>query len=236
MRYKVADIVFDAQFIYEYSKRILIEYEYCGQDQPCFSFQFTDERVAQERKNAPDLPNDYLESLALFRMICDYALEQGDGIIFHSSAIMVDGNAYLFTAPSGTGKSTHARLWRELLGDRAKMVNDDKPIIRYVDGEFYVYGTPWRGKHGLGGNCRAKLKAICHLYQNKENVIKKANVSAMLGVILNQTMRPKEQETMDKLLGLISKMLQSVSIYSLGCNMQLEAAKLSYTTMSGEEL
>jgi hypothetical protein len=74
------------------------------------------------------------------------------------------------------------------------------------------------------------------LYQNKENVIKKANVSAMLGVILNQTMRPKEQETMDKLLGLISKMLQSVSIYSLGCNMQLEAAKLSYTTMSGEEL
>ena len=236
MRYKVADIVFDAQFIYEYSKRILSEYEYCGQDQPCFSVDFTDEDVAQEQRNAPELSVEYLESLALFRKICEYALECGNGIIFHSSAIMVDGNAYLFTAPSGTGKSTHTRLWRELLGDRAKMVNDDKPIIRYVDGEFYVYGTPWRGKHGLGENCRAKLKAICHIYQNKENVIKKASIPMMLGVILNQTMRPKEQDTMDKLLVLISKMIQSVSIYSLGCNMQLDAAKLSYTTMSGEEL
>ena len=236
MRYKVADIVFDAQFVYEYSRRILTDYEYSGEEQPCFSCFFTDKDIAREQKNAPELPIEYLESLALFRMICDYALEKGNGIIFHSSAVMVDDNAYLFTAPSGTGKSTHARLWRELLGDRAKMVNDDKPIIRYVDGAFYVYGTPWRGKHALGGNCRAKLKAICHLYQSKDNVIKKASVPAMLGVILNQTMRPNNEQSMDKLLGLISKMLQSVSIYSLGCNMQLDAAKLSYTTMSGEEL
>ena len=132
-----------------------------------------------------------------FRKLCDYILKNANGFIFHSSAMMVDGNAYLFTAPSGTGKSSHAKLWRELLGDRAVMINDDKPIVRFVDGEFFVYGTPWNGKHKLGENCKAKIKAICALSQEKENLIRKATVPEMLPVILNQTIRPKEIKEMD---------------------------------------
>lgn len=234
-KYKIADLVFEASVKYRYSTELCKNYQYFGDEKPLFTAEITSEDVAREKKNAPEYPTPYLESLALFRKLCDYALDKANGIIFHSSAIMVDGEAYLFTAPSGTGKSTHARLWRELLGERAVMINDDKPIIRYIDGEFYVYGTPWNGKHRLDTNSRAKIKAICNIYQAKENKIEKMNVGEMLTVILKQTLRPSNLEQMDKLLALIEKLLTNVELYKLGCNISIEAAELSYKTMSGEK-
>lgn len=234
-RYKIADVVFDAKTKYQYTNKLCENYLYNGQDKPLFVADITDEDIAKERAVAPKFSDAYLESLALFRKLCNYILEKKDGIIFHSSAIMVDGEAYLFTAPSGTGKSTHTRLWRELLGDKAVMVNDDKPIIRYIDGDFYVYGTPWNGKHRLDTNTRAKIKAICNIYQSKENVIRKATTQEMLITILNQTIRPEDAGLMDKLLSLIDKMLRSVKIYKLGCNISKEAAMLSYGEMSKGE-
>lgn len=234
-KYKIADVVFEAKLIYGYTERLCKNYEYDG-EQPCdFSVVMTNDDVAKEKALAPEFVEPYLESLALFRKLCDYCLEHANGIIFHSSAIMVDGKAYLFTAPSGTGKSTHTRLWRELLGDRAVMVNDDKPIIRYIDGKFYVYGTPWNGKHHLDTNCRAEIKAICKIEQAKENSISKASTAEMLLTIFNQTIRPEDPAQMDRLLNLTDKLLTQVELYKLGCNISKEAAELSYTTMSKEK-
>lgn len=235
-RYKIADTVFDLTPIYAYTPNNCKEYLYDGDKEPELIIKTTQQDIEAEKVTEEQFPDAYYESLSVFRKLCNYLLAKGDGIIFHSSAVMVDGKAYLFTAPSGTGKSTHTRLWRELLGDRAVMVNDDKPIIRYIDGKFYVYGTPWQGKHHLGNNCRAEIKGICAIYRAKENKIEKASASQMLPIILNQTLRPSEADVMDKLLGLIDKMLTEINTFSLGCNMELEAAKLSYQTMSGEVL
>ena len=235
-RYKVADIVFDAEYSYDYTERLCQAYEYCGNEPSVAKFKITELDIVEEKVAEPTFPDALLESLSLFRKLCHFALESQDSIIFHSSAIAVDGKAYLFTAPSGTGKSTHTRLWRELLGDRAVMINDDKPIIRYTDGKFYVYGTPWTGKHNLGTNTRAEVKAICKISQAKENVIQKVSAGQMLITVMNQTMRPVEPKKMDKLLTLIDKMLSQVGLYSLGCTISLEGAKLSFETMSGEKL
>ena len=235
-RYKIADIVFEAKTIYEYSVRLCKNYEYDGDEPSAFSVVISEEDIANERAIAPEFPDAYLESLALFRKLCDYALDKADGIIFHSSAIMVDDGAYLFTAPSGTGKSTHTRLWREMLGDKAIMINDDKPIVRYIDGEFYVYGTPWNGKHHLDTNTRAKIKGICAIRQAKENVIEKASTQEMLITIMNQTIRPTDIGQMDKLLFLIDKMLKNVKLYKLGCTISQEAAQVAYNAMVKGEL
>ncbi len=235
IRYKIADVVFDAKTIYNFSERLCANYRYDGDEEPEFTVQITLEDINKEKEKAPEFPEPYLESLALFRKLCDYTLDNAQGIIFHSSAIMVDGEAYLFTAPSGTGKSTHARLWRELLGDRAVMINDDKPIIRYVDGDFYVYGTPWNGKHRLDTNARAKIKAICKIYQAKENVIERVTATEMLVTLLSQTIRPSEEAKMDKLLALLDEMLKRVNLYKLGCNVSREAAELSFNTMTKGE-
>lgn len=236
---KIADVVFSFTPIYDLTARICQQYLYNGKEKASFSVVITQEDIDREKlsdqKTGSILPDDFLESLALFRKLCNYILSEANGIVFHSSAVAVDGEAYLFTAPSGTGKSTHTRLWRELLGEKAVMVNDDKPIVRFVDNEFYVYGTPWNGKHRIGNNCRAKVKAICALKRSSQNVIRKISPKEILPLILNQTLRPKEANLMENLLVLIDKLLKSVSLYELGCNMDISAAQLSYSTMSKGE-
>nr|MBO4518248.1 hypothetical protein [Clostridia bacterium] len=232
-RYKIADVVFDAQLIYGYTARLCEKYLYSGGDTPEFTAVMDKADVDAEKKaaGAENFPDYYLESLALFRKLCDYILTYRQGIIFHSSAVAVDGKAYLFTAPSGTGKSTHARLWREMLGDRAVMINDDKPIIRYIDGEFYVYGTPWNGKHRLDTNTRAKVAAICEIRQGKENEIRRITPKDMLLVVMNQTIRPKDTEKLDNLFFILDKLLSSVPLYRLKCDISTEAAKTSFRAM-----
>ena len=99
--------------------------------------------------NFPDRP-DLNEGPYLYTKICKKILGDYDGFFFHSSALALDGEGYLFTALSGTGKSTHTRNWRKLFGERVTMINDDKPIIRRIDGRFFVCGTPWMGKSDIG--------------------------------------------------------------------------------------
>lgn len=234
-KYKIADIVFSAQLLYDFTRKMCKSYEYDGARSIEFEVIMTEKDIEQEMAITGGNSKPYSESLALYRKLCDYALKNADGIVFHSSAVMVDGNAYLFTAPSGTGKSTHAKLWREMLGDRAVMINDDKPMVRYVDGAFYAYGTPWSGKHRIDNDCKAKIKAICLIRQAKENSIRKASTNEALVAILNQTIRPSEQADMDKLLFILGEMLKSVDLYVLQCNVSKEAAELSYKIMSGDK-
>ena len=232
-RYKIADVVFDAEYRYKYSARLCENYLYSGAEEPEFTATVTQKDVDAEKakEGGADFPDYYLESLALFRKLCDYVLAKKQGIIFHSSAVAVGGKAYLFTAPSGTGKSTHARLWREMLGTKAVMINDDKPIIRYIDGAFYVYGTPWNGKHRLDTNARAKIAAICEIKQGKENEIRRISPQEMLPVVLNQTIRPTEIGKMDNLFGILDKLLTIVPLYRLNCDISAEAAQISYDAM-----
>lgn len=234
-KYKIADVVFEVQILYEYTKKLCLQYEYDGELPAEFSFAVTDADVAKEKALAPEFREEHLENLVILRRLCDYVLENKNGMIFHSSSIMVDGKAYLFTAPSGTGKSTHTRLWREMLGERAVMINDDKPIIRLIDGQFYVYGTPWNGKHNLGTNVKAPIKAICLLKQAKENSIRPIGAMQTIMAVLNQTVRPEGQENMSKLLTLIEKLITNVQTFLLECNISKEAAELSYKSMSKEK-
>ena len=231
-KYKIADLVFEANTVYEYSHKLCEDYKYEGDLPTQFCLTTTKEDIlAEQARTTEPCPDPYAECLALFRKLCDRALEVSDTIVFHSSAVAVDGEAYLFTAPSGTGKSTHTKLWRELFKDKAVMINDDKPMIRLIDGEFYVYGTPWNGKHRIGENTKAKIKAICKIGRAKENHIEKCSTTEMLLTVLNQTTRPTDMAQMDKLLSLIDKLLSNVPLYKLGCNMDIEAAKIAYEGM-----
>ncbi len=194
------------------------------------------EKSAQEdrRTGAPVFAykDSDLESLAVYRKIAE-KLPDYDGFLFHGSAIAVDGCCYLFTAKSGTGKSTHARLWRQFLGSRAIMVNDDKPIIRFLDGAAYVFGTPWDGKHHLSANISAPLKAVCILEQSPENRIREITEREALPILIQQTYRPADPIALAKTLALLDQL--NVRFYRLGCNMDVSAAKLAYDTMKEEK-
>lgn len=180
--------------------------------------------------------DEYLETLAVYRKIAEQMLSY-DTILFHGSVIAVDGFGYLFTAKSGTGKSTHTRLWRENFGDKAVMVNDDKPLLRITKDGVIAYGTPWDGKHRLSTNISVPLKGICILERAAENHIirldTKEQMRSAYPMIVQQTHKSSNPANARKIMELIDRLMVTVPIYRLSCNMESEAAKVAYEGMQG---
>lgn len=179
-------------------------------------------------------PNGYLETLAIYRKIANQMLDH-DTLLFHGSAISVDGEGYLFTAKSGTGKSTHTGYWRQLFGERAVMVNDDKPLLRVMEDHVLVCGTPWNGKHFLGTNICVPLKGICILSRAEENQIRPLPVEEALPMLIQQSHRPKDPVGLSKVLGILDKLTKRTGLYALGCNLDPQAAMVAYRGMNGKE-
>ena len=175
-------------------------------------------------------PDDYLETLAVYRKIVEKIMEY-DVLLFHGSAIAVDGVAYLFTATSGTGKSTHSRFWRETFGDRAVMVNDDKPLLKLTKKGVLVCGTPWNGKHRLGANIMAPLEAICILERGEENEIAPISAAEALPMLLQQSHRPGNPASMGLYLDIMDRLSKSLRFYRLKCNLNPAAAQIAHEGM-----
>ena len=227
--YRFADV--NVRIVSVYQRIHSVCSSYAARGSAAFSVETGPADIAHERSLAdrPGYSDDYLESLAVCRKIAE-RMPEYDVFLFHGSAVAADGNAYVFTAPSGTGKSTHARLWRELLGEKAVMVNDDKPFIRVrPDGTATAYGTPWDGKHHLSSNTAVPLKAVCVLERAEENFIRKISKTEALPALIRQTYRPEDPRALDRTLTLLERM--NVKLYRLGCNTDLSAAELSYNTM-----
>lgn len=162
------------------------------------------------------------------------ALPPKGGFMLHSSAIVVDGEAYLFSAPSGTGKSTHTGLWLRLFGDRAAILNDDKPAIMLRGGSVTACGTPWSGKSDLNINAEFPLRGICILGRSSVNHIEPVSADAAVYHLLDQTLRPEDPSEMAALLSCIDKVTSSVRVWRMGCNISTEAAQMAYDAMSGK--
>ena len=225
-------------YIVEYCREYLYEED---AEQIDFTVNISEEDIVFERKKSEredikeghpirQFSDEYLETLAVYRKIAEHLLEY-DTILFHGSVIAVDGEGYLFTAKSGTGKSTHTALWRDLWKDRAVMVNDDKPLLSISETGVIAYGTPWNGKHRLSTNIAVPLKSICILQRDTVNHIEPAEKKAVYPLIIQQTNKPAAPVQMMKTLQLIDKMLANVAVYTLGCNMDPDAARVSYEGM-----
>lgn len=155
------------------------------------------------------------------------------GMVIHSSAVVRDGKAYLFSAPCGTGKSTHTALWCGMFPD-AVILNDDKPAIRREDGRWYAYGTPWSGKTDQNLNLRTELAGICLLRRGEENRIRPFGGAKAIHDLLEQTVRPRDPGMLGNLLELMDKLLTEVPVWEMECNMDPDAPRVSYEAMSGE--
>lgn len=169
----------------------------------------------------------YLETLAVYRKIADQMIAYNTFLI-HGSCIAIDGQGILFTAKSGVGKSTHAKNWCELFGDRVLMVNDDKPLIHVEDNRVTIYGTPYNGKHKRGSNVSVPLKAICILERGQTNVIKSITYKEAFPILIQQTYRPEDKEKYMSTINLLEKMSKQLNYYNLQCNMDIESAKVAY--------
>lgn len=176
-------------------------------------------------------PEPQLESLALHRLLAE-RLPEYDVLLMHGSALCMDGAGYIFTAPSGTGKSTHAALWRQVFGQRVRMLNDDKPLLRIREDGVTVFGSPWAGKHRLSCNASAPLRAIARLERAAENRIEPMSRTEAFPVLLAQAYSSRDPAVMARILRLERRILESVRFYTLRCNMEPEAARIALAGMS----
>ena len=228
--------------LFESTRRFCADYLCSGQ--PLFHIRMEQADIDREREKSdrereleglpPQRYSDaYLETLAVYRKIAA-ALLQKDVLLFHGSVMAYEGKAYLFTAPSGTGKTTHCRLWlSEIPG--AYVLNGDKPLLRIEADRVLACGTPWQGKENYGRNEILPLEAICILGRDSFNHIAPVSFHDAFPVLIAQCNRPPETEALLYTLKLSERLGKLTRLYRLGCNMEPEAAHLSFHALCGKE-
>lgn len=188
------------------------------------------ERLAAEDENITD---GAIEFTCIHREIAK-RLPDYDAFLMHGAAMSAGGKGYLFTAPSGTGKTTHIRLWQECFPEEVGCINGDKPIVRKIDGQFYFCGTPWRGKERYGTPVMLPVGGICLLERAKDNTIHKVTAAEIFPQLSHQVYFQRDQKRLLKFLSLFDELLSSAPIYRMGCNMDPSAARMSFAAMVGK--
>ena len=236
MRYSIADFNMVVNHIYEHSNILCFNYRksFASSD---LEITLTQQDIIFEQSVSDDFHTfDYLESIVLYRKIADW-LPLHNAFVLHSATFDVDGVGVAFAAHSGTGKTTHMRLWQELLGERMVVVNGDKPIVRFFDDEPecpYAYGTPWNGKEGLGCNMRTPLKHICFIERTLTNSCEPMDKKDAVDLMFNQVYMPTDPQAAMCTMQLIDRLLSSCKLWKIKCNMEPQAAEVAYNTIFAE--
>lgn len=173
----------------------------------------------------------FLERSTILRKTAEFLLHNRT-LLLHGSTVAVDGEAYMFTAPCGTGKSTHTRLWRQVFGEKVVMINDDKAFLSFSDGTVYACGSPWSGKHGLDTNIQLPLKGICVIGRGADNRIARIGGEDVLPLLRVQLLGYTVPEDIAMANALLEQLVNCVPVWDLVCNMEPEAAMVSYRAMS----
>ncbi len=197
--------------------------DYICDQQPEVRVRIDEGDMALERSEATGSKRDgYLETLAVYRKISEAMLDF-DTFLMHGAVVAQGNAAYMFTAVSGTGKTTHVRKWLQNLPD-ARIVNGDKPLVRITDTQAIACGTPWCGKERLGENIMVPLKAIVLMERAEDNAIAEISYGKAFTFLLQQTYRPADAEKLKKTLVLVSKLKGRVRFFRFSFNNMKEDA------------
>ena len=224
---EMAGLVFRIENRFEYVQNLCKNYIISKEQPADIIISVSEKELRHEIEKTPECFWDdaYAEGVVIYEKISN-ALPAFDAFIMHSSAVSVDGLAYSFAAKSGTGKSTHTRYWKEILGDRVIVINGDKPIYRFIGNKLIAYGTPWCGKENWQTNTAAPLKALCLLKQEKENTIYPVNASDTLKELVQHFhLAGGNQVDIIRLMELIDRMFTMVPLYRLCCRNDITAAE-----------
>ena len=216
----------------EFTRSLCRDYE-IPEEQAVFTAASSEEDLRKEQLRSPEYDLDYLESLCIQRKIAERLPGYGC-LLCHGAAITFEGLGYLFTAPSGTGKSTHIRLWRQFLGEAADIVNGAKPFLSVEEGKVFVWGSPWAGKENWQKNRKAPLHGICLLKQGQKNKICRLQPWESLPGLLSQIYMPENREMAGRTLELLDSLLRQVPVYRLECDISAQAVQTGFEAMTGK--
>lgn len=245
---RIADLVVRIDNRYGFLRQFCEAYIVADELDSAFSVSAPDDEIRDALQTLYDqdeaaVPGDplyvhqmgYCEAQCIHRRICQEMIRY-DAVMLHAATIAYDGEAYAFSADSGTGKSTHIRLWMEQFGARVQVVNGDKPMLRLIDGVIYAFGTPWCGREGMNTNMRAPLCALCFLERSGENSITPIAPVEVYRRIFDQlqwTFDAHDEAIMDRFYSLVERIVGSVRSFVLRCNMKPEAAHVALKGIRG---
>ena len=206
---------------------------------PELTIRVTQEELEEERKKQEEAFSDgYLETVCCYRKAANRLLSR-DTFVLHGSVVELNGEGYVFLAPSGGGKTTQTRLWQGYFGKALRVINGDKPLIRMetqADAPiFRAYGTPWQGKEGMGCNASVPLKALFFLEKSKSPSVAPAEEGQTVDRLFRQMLMPKEAEGMGRLLAMADALVCRVPAYILRCDMSENSALCAYQAVKGEK-
>ena len=222
----IAGLVIGIECRFPYLEKRCAAYETAGA--PLFTVAVSDKMIEEEKARALEVPagadDGYFESLSVAREIA-HRLPSYGAFLFHAAVIDYKGEAVAFTAPSGTGKSTHIKNWKRAFGVDVGIVNGDKPILRFEgDGTLFAYGSPWAGKEGWNRNVGRPLRALVFLERGSKNTIRPLAPSDAVLPVMNQILLESDPETVEATLALADKMLSTVKLYRLACTPDVGSA------------
>lgn len=231
---KIADRIIYIDNLYPESMNFFKDYM-IEETSPELRISCTQDDIEAERKQCLEnsFSPSYLETLVILRKISE-AFPLDKRFLMHGASISYEGKAFLFTAPSGTGKSTHIRLWRKCLGDKVKIVNGDKPFISLDQHHPLIYGTPWAGKERWQRNCSEELHGICIVERGIVNTIREMTPEEALPLLLKQIYIPSEALAAGFTLELLDSLLKVVPLYLLTCDISEDAVRCSFEALTGK--
>ncbi len=233
MKLKLAEKIISVENKYEYIQYACKDYV-VGSVNYDFAVSASDEDLDKEISNSKEpVPEWYAEFICIYRKIAEQ-LPKYNRFVMHGAAITYKESGLLFVAPSGTGKSTHIKLWKDFFTSDVDIINGDKPILSIDNDEVYVYGTPWAGKEKWQKNRKSILKAICVIKQSKTNRIVKINPKDQLPMLLKQVYLPKCPVALKQTLELCNNLFENVPVFVLECDISKEAVLTAKSAIFGE--
>ena len=175
------------------------------------------------------------EISALYRKIADLFIEDNI-VVMHGSSFKVNNCAFVITARSGVGKSTHVNLLNKLLGNEFSYINDDKPLLEVKGDNLMLYSSPWNGKERRGNNTYAPLKAVIFLNRGDNTYKKLDNNMDVYFKLLSQIYLPKDKSKREKALKIIDILLKKLSFYEINVNMDISSASMTYERIIKNEI
>ena len=231
MKYKIADLIVEYTAKYEDLEKLSEQFKYSGEKEADITIAVPNKHLENLlSRSAKGTTIGGIENLAISSEFNRAAIKHGVMLV-HSSALIYDGGAYLFSADSGVGKSTHTKLWLKAFGDKVHIMNDDKPVVRLYDDHAQAYGTPFDGGSGIALNESYPLKAIIFVERGEENSVRIPDNKEIIQKLYFQTARMVNRETAEKMLVNLERLLHLTKFYVLTCNMDISAAYTAYNSI-----
>ena len=235
MKIKVADFNVEIRNRFNLIEKLCKDY--IGDfDKADFVIAVTEADIEREKKRPnfqPEFKDPYIEMVVVYRKLC-FMFPERDAIMLHSAVFSLEDKVVALVANSGVGKTTHMRFYKELFGDALTVINGDKPIIRSIGSELFVYGTPWCGKEGLNTNTKAKLTDLCFIHRSDQNSTVPMDNALAVGKLLRQIYLPKTGLAAENTLEMLNRLLVKCRVWEVNCTNDIEAAKNSYKAIFKE--